>query len=99
MMKKRTNNKTKTNIKAIVVLIIILLVVGRVGYYETHYYREGAVVGVQGIVVTVEDKCGYLWDFEGEGFNKEENVKMLMCTMGTDSNIYDDEVQDVKKLH
>lgn len=98
-MKKKTNNKIKTNIKAIVVLIIMLLVIGRIGYYEMHYYREGTVVGVQGTVVTVKDRSGYLWDFEGEGFNKEDSVKMLMCTMGTDSNIYDDEIEDVKKLH
>ena len=81
---------------ACVVFIVFMLVLGRVGYWETHYYREGEVVSVSGQLVEVEDRIGYTWEFYGDGFHKGDNVKMLMFNNGTDNIITDDEIENVK---
>ena len=77
-------------------LIVFLLLVGRVGYWETHYNRDGVVTSVSGQLVEVEDKTGLTWEFYGDGFRTGDNVRMVMFNGGTDGTVYDDEIIDVK---
>lgn len=80
-----------------IVLVLFFLLVGRVGYWETHYNRDAQVISVSGDLVTVRDKAGFTWEFYGDDFHKGENVRLLMFTNGTDSIVRDDEIIDVKK--
>ena len=49
-------------------------------------------------VVTVEDTCGYTWDFIGDGYEVGDVVDLKMYTNHTDSTIYDDVIEDVKRV-
>lgn len=80
----------------IIVLVFCVVIPGICGNIETHYTREATVVAIQGNKVIVEDTRGNEWSFYGGGFVEGDKVKMRMFTNYTDSNIYDDEIKDVK---
>lgn len=95
MTKKSFRNITKA-IKRFSAITLIIFGFLACSWFETHYSREAKVVNVDGDIITVEDTCGYLWEFEGDGFSVDDEVKLLMDSKHTDSNIYDDEIIDVK---
>lgn len=64
--------------------------------YEAHYTREVTVVSVQDSKITVEDNQGYLWSFVGEGYEKDQELTVIMYDNHT-SKITDDEIIKVKK--
>lgn len=64
----------------------------------SHYSLKGTVVYVEDNVVTVMDKYGDFWEFEGTGFEVDDKVKMKMFDNYTENTILDDEVQKVKKI-
>jgi len=68
-------------------------------WYETHYTREATVIAVEDSVVTVVDNCDYVWQFEGTDFRVDDKVKLSMNTMNTDSNIFDDAIEDAKIIN
>ena len=72
-----------------------IILVSFCGYIETHYTRQATVIEVNGDVITVEDNCGYIWDFEGDGFTVGDNVSMKMYNNTTDNIIKDDEIINV----
>ena len=90
---------TKRHIKDILFSLIfwgvIIILMGFCGYIETHYTRQATVIEVNGDVITVEDNCGYLWDFEGDCFTVGDNVSMKMYNNATDNIIKDDEIINV----
>ena len=77
-------------------MLIIIVLFCLCSYIETHYYRDAKVTSVSGQLVTVEDKCGYVWEFYADGYRAGDEVRMLMDTNCTDNNIYDDEIITVK---
>ena len=89
----KDNNSSE--LKDIIILIIMLFIFCMLSWYETHYEREATVYSIENNIVTVIDDYRNYWEFESEGFNKGDRIKMLMDTMRTDSNIYDDEIQRV----
>lgn len=92
---QKSRDKRDTIIAGIM-LVLFLLLLGRVGYWETHYNRDATVVSVQGQLVTVEDKIGMLWDFYADGYKVGDEVRMLMDNNTTDNIITDDTIEDVK---
>ena len=74
---------------------VVIILMGFCGYIETHYTRQATVIEVNGDVITVEDNCGYLWDFGGDGFTVRDNVSMKMYNNTTDNIIKDDEIINV----
>lgn len=82
-----------------IVVVVTLLAIGRVGYWETHYNREGIVTSVEGEVVTVTDTTGNEWAMEGEPLSVGDKVTLRMHTQGTDSVITDDTVVSVRVQH
>ena len=90
---------TKRRIKDILFGLIfwgvVIILIGFCGYIETHYTRQATVIEVNGDVITVEDNCGYLWDFEGDGFTVGDNVSIKMYNNTTDNIIKDDEIINV----
>ena len=87
-------------VREIIILMMILVVIFYwCLWYETHYTREATVIDVTDNIITVVDRCDYTWSFEGDGFNVGDEVKLMMNTMHTDSNIFDDEIEDVKMIN
>lgn len=82
-----------------IVVVVTLLAIGRVGYWETHYNREGIVTSVEGEVVTVTDTTGNEWAMEGEPLSVGDKVTLRMHAQGTDSVITDDTVVSVRVQH
>lgn len=98
-MTKRRVREIRETIKSIALLLIIIACFCVGSYVETHYTREATVVKVANNIVTVVDKCGYRWQFKGDGFKLDDEVKMTMDTMRTDFDISDDEIQKVKIIN
>ena len=63
------------------------------------YSRSAVVVGVDytADVITVEDSTGNLWTFEGvEDYDLSDRVYLTMSDSGTDWNIKDDKIIEVR---
>lgn len=78
------------------ILFIVLPGIG--GYIETHYTREAKVVSIENEIIVVEDKIGMLWEFEGDSFEINDDVKMKMFNNYTDETIKDDEIISIKRV-
>ena len=77
-------------------VVIALLVIGRVGYWETHYNREGVVTEVADGLVTITDTLGNEWLMDGESLQVGDRVIMRMSTQGTEETIMDDAIVSIK---
>ena len=77
-------------------LLVFIVLPGLVGNYEHHYTREAKVVEVSDDLVVVEDNCGYVWEFYGNGYEVGQQVKMKMFTNYTHDTIFDDEIEKVE---
>lgn len=93
----RKNNEVVEFIFGLTIILLVFIVLpGIVGNYEHHYTREAEVIEVSGDLVVVEDNCGYLWEFYGNGYKVGQQVKMKMFTNCTHDTIFDDEIEKVK---
>lgn len=84
-------------------LIVTIIIVGFGFCYsaESNYTREGTIQKVGYNVVTVEDSCGYLWNYEYEGdagVTIGDSVLLEMNDRQTSEYIFDDVVLNVKIL-
>lgn len=86
-------------IKTVLAVIVGIAVIGGVGNYESTYTRTAEVTEVQNDnLVTFTDTTGNDWDYyfeDGTNLETGDNVKLIMDTMHTDSNIYDDEIKKI----
>lgn len=98
-MTKRRMRRVREIAKNITLMMIVVVMFCWCSWYETHYTREATVIDVTDNIITVVDRCDYTWSFEGDGFNVDDEVKLMMNTMHTDSNIFDDEIEDVKMIN
>ena len=67
--------------------------------WDTLYKRSNSDWCKTDNIITVVDRCDYTWSFKGDGFNVNNEVKLMMDTMHTDSNIFDDKIEDVKIIN
>lgn len=79
----------------VIAVVIALLVIGRVGYWETHYNREGVVTEVADDLVTITDTLGNEWLMDGESLQVGDRVIMRMSTQGTEETIMDDAIVSI----
>ena len=87
----------KDKVKLIAFLIAFVIMFVFASWIDTHYTRKDCVVvGYVEDVVTVEDSCGYEWQYIGEGYEIGDVVDLVMYTNHTDNYIYDDEIVEVK---
>lgn len=90
----------KHNIKeraiAIVMLLMFLALIGRVGYWETHYTEDATVIAATGQIVTVEDDRGQVWEFYGDGYKVGNRVHLHIDNNATDTTTTDDKVVSVR---
>lgn len=83
--------------KSVVLIITMIIIFCWCSWFEVHYTREATVTAVAGEEVTVVDTNGNEWMFIGNEFNVNDNVKLIMNTMHTELNIYDDVIEDVER--
>ena len=82
-----------------IAVVVTLLAIGRVGYWETHYNREGVVTDVTNEVITITDTTGNEWAVEGESLTVGDRVTLCMHTQGTEHTITDDTIDSVRVMH
>lgn len=80
----------------LLVAIVLYGLMGAINYIETHYNRVAIVTECKDDNVTVEDKQGNLFAFEGDGFKVGDEVVLEMYTNHTDNTIKDDEILNAK---
>lgn len=91
--------KTITIITAIITIIAVLITCGicfTKNVTRTNAYTrsaEGAIIEVNGEVVTVETADGHVWEFEGEGYTIGQNVKVIFSNNGSPDFVKDDTIQ------
>jgi hypothetical protein len=87
----------KQFICGLLVVLAFTFIVGCAGGIEHNYTRPGCeVVSVYRGVVTVEDKGGNLWEFEGCGYEVGDVITLKMHTNHTHNTFRDDYVTGVK---
>lgn len=97
-MSKYEVRETMTIGQAICGVLVLVFLVGCfavAGKIETHYERKHCVVvDVEDGIATIEDACGYVWEWETEGetLRKGETITLKMFNNHTDNVIKDDEI-------
>lgn len=87
---------TKAFVCAILFMAMLFGGAGIAGGIEHNYVRKDCVVIWEGDgIVRVEDKCGYIWEFEGEGYTVGVHLDLKMHTNFTHETIFDDRVTGV----
>lgn len=88
-------------IQSIIFAIILIGGFCFCNYYEHHYTRDECIVTrIENNVVTVKDKCNFIWEFESdEELSKGDKVKLKMFDNCSDSYIEDDEIVKVIKVN
>ena len=95
-VEKMRKHTVRNTVVAIVVVVVALLVAGRVGYWQTHYDREGIVTELEsGNVAVVVDATGNEWAVVDEPLNVGDKVTLHMHTQGTDNIIVDDVIVSI----
>lgn len=99
-MKKRTVRKIKEFFVQIFVAVLFLTIFCVCSWYETHYTKTATVISVYENIVTVKDTFEDEWEFEDNErqYHKGDKVKLTMNSLGTIDNIYDDKIENVKKV-
>ena len=91
--------KNIITIIAIITLIIALVAIAGIAFNSisrTNAYTrtaEGIIIEVNGEVVAVETADGHVWEFEGEGFTVNQNVKVVFSNNGSPNFVRDDVIQ------
>lgn len=93
-------NKIIKGFVIVIGLCAVLFLIGRIGWHETHVTKLGSIVAIEKkeneTIVTMKDSEGFLWDFYGDDFNLHDIVQADFWTNGTDLNLFDDELVNVK---
>ena len=89
--KEERKQRVLETVAFIIGLTIFLLVIGRVGYWETHYEMECKVIKVTTTETVFEDNAGHHWAVENTDYKLNKTYTVLFNTMGTDNRL-DDEI-------
>ena len=89
---KRRAAKIKKVVGSIVVTTMFIVLFLVCSWYETHYTREARVIAIDNEIVSVIDKTNNVWQFyrNKEAIKINDQVKLIMDTMNTDTIITDD---------
>ena len=83
-------------------VLVIMLLVGMfcgASYYEHNYTREDCVVVEASPTGAIfEDKSGFTWYVECEGYEVGDKADLKMYNNHTDNCIDDDEVRGLKRV-
>lgn len=81
-------------IKKILIVLSVILVLSLMWGTESTYTRTATITNSNNGVVTVEDNCGYIWEYKGSA-TVGDSVTLIMHDNHT-SNITDDIIKGVK---
>ena len=83
-------------------VLVIMLLIGMfcgASYYEHNYTRQDCVVVEASPTGAIfEDKCGFTWYVDCEGYEVGDKAALKMYDNGTVSYIDDDEVKDLVRV-
>jgi len=85
-------------LKKIAIITFVIALFYFSTWIESHYTKKATVIKVENNVVTVIDDSNNIWDFEGENFYINDEVKLLMNNSQTDCYIFDDIIENAKKI-
>ena len=91
--------KTIITTIAIITIIIVLVTCGLCivkNISKTNAYTrsaKGTIIEVTGEVVAVETADGHVWEFEGEGFEVGQTVKVVFSNNGSPDCVKDDMIK------
>ena len=88
--------RVKRVITTTIITVIIILTISLLNTIESRYTRDVTVKSVEGTVITIEDKQGYIWEFNGDDYKVGQHITVVMNDNHT-SNIFDDEIVKVKE--
>ena len=99
MRRRREERKQKVleTIAFIIGLIIFILIIGRVGYWDLHYEMDCEVVKIVDDVVTLEDNTGNLWEVENTTLEFGETYTVVFFNNDTSIRT-DDEIEKIKNV-
>lgn len=80
--------------KRIIIVLVVICIIILFNTIETTYTRQGVIVNNKNGIVTVEDQCGFLWEYRGNA-HIGDSVTLIMNDNHT-SNICDDIIKAVK---
>lgn len=87
----------KKYVKYGVVFLVCVLMLGIIGYTDTHDTRQGYVVSINdNDDVVIEDTTGNVWSINKSGYEIGQKVIMKMCNNGTIDNVTDDTITNIK---
>ena len=69
-----------------------------IGIYNIRYImrKKYSNCVVDNIITAVDKQRDHAWTSKGDGFNADDEVKLMMNIMYVDSNIFDDGIEDVR---
>ena len=83
-------------------VLVIMLLVGMfcgASYYEHNYTRKDCVVVEASPTGAIfEDKCGFTWYVDCEGYEVGDKADLKMYDNGTASRVDDDEVKGLVRV-
>ena len=82
-------------LKKILIVLSIMLVLGLMWSYESTYARQAIITNSENGIVTVQDNCGYIWEYNGSA-TVGDSITLVMYDNHT-SNIDDDVVKEVRQ--
>ena len=82
-------------IKIFAILLLVVIVFCFISIVETTYKRDAVIVQVSDTITIAEDVNGNDWAFYDKGYYVGQEVTLIMNTNNTNSNIFDDLVEDV----
>lgn len=86
----------KKNVLVVMLLVCLFCVAS---WYECNYTREDCVVVEASPTGAIfEDKCGFTWYVECEGYKVGDVADLKMYNNHTDNCIDDDEVKDLVRV-
>ena len=94
---RRRKQKALQTIALIIGLIIFILIIGRIGYWELHYKMDCEVVKIVDDVVTLEDGSGHLWEVENTTLELGETYTVVFFNNDTSIRT-DDEIEEIKNV-
>lgn len=80
--------------KKILIVLVILLIFGILGTWESTYTRTATITNSESGIVTAEDNCGYIWQYKGSA-TVGDSVTLIMHDNHT-SKITDDIIKEIK---
>lgn len=98
-MTQNARKTVRTLAMMVIILSMFIVLMLSCSWYATHYTRHGMVIESKDNIITIVDSANYKWSIvNDDNYCVGDWVEMLMYTNSTDSNVDDDEIENIKKV-